>query len=43
MSRELRLKGSIEPSYSCQSALNQPTLSVNRYQVGLDLLWEREY
>jgi hypothetical protein len=43
MSRELRLKGSIEPAYSCQSALNQPTLSVNRYQVGLDLLWEREY
>ncbi len=43
MSRELRLKGAVEPSYSCQSALNQPTLSVNRYQVGLDLLWEREY
>lgn len=43
MTRELRLKSSVEPSYSCQVALNQPALSVNKYQVGLDLLWEREY
>jgi translocation and assembly module TamB len=43
MTRELRLKTSVEPSYSCQVALNQPALSVNKYQVGLDLLWEREY
>jgi translocation and assembly module TamB len=43
MSRQLRLKTSVEPAYSCQVALNQPALSVNKYQVGLDLLWEREY
>lgn len=43
MSRQLKLKSSIEPAYSCQVALNQPALSVNKYQVGLDLLWDREY
>jgi translocation and assembly module TamB len=43
MTRALRLKTSVEPSYSCQVAQNQPALSVNKYQVGLDLLWEREY
>jgi hypothetical protein len=43
MSRQLRLKSSVEPAYSCQVALNQPALSVNKYQVGLDLLWDREY
>lgn len=43
MSRQVRLKASVEPAYSCQVALNQPALSVNKYQVGLDLLWDREY
>jgi len=43
MTRQLRLKTSVEPAYSCQVALNQPALSVNKYQLGLDLLWEREY
>jgi translocation and assembly module TamB len=43
MSRQVRLKTAVEPAYSCQVALNQPALSVNKYQVGLDLLWDREY
>jgi len=43
MTSHIRLKTSVEPAYSCQVALNQPALSVNKYQVGLDLLWEREY
>ncbi len=43
MSRQLRLKTAVEPAYSCQVALNQPSLSLNKYQVGLDVLWEREY
>lgn len=43
MTRQLRLKASVEPAYSCQVALNQPTLSVNKYQVGFDVLWDREY
>ncbi len=43
ISRALRIKSSVEPAYSCQVALNQPTLSVNKYQVGLDLLWEQDY
>lgn len=43
MSRQIRLKTSVEPAYSCQVALNQPALSVHKYQVGLDLLWDREY
>jgi autotransporter translocation and assembly factor TamB len=43
MTRQLRLKTAVEPAYSCQVALNQPALSVNKYQVGLDVLWEREY
>ena len=43
MSRQVKLKTSVEPAYSCQVALNQPALSVNKYQVGLDLLWDREY
>ena len=43
MSRQLRLKTSVEPAHSCQLLLEQPALSVNEYQVGLDVLWEREY
>ncbi len=43
VSRQVKLKTSVEPAYSCQVALNQPALSVNKYQVGLDLLWDREY
>ena len=43
ITRELRIKGAVEPSYSCQVAVNQPTLTGNKYQVGLDLLWKRDY
>jgi autotransporter translocation and assembly factor TamB len=43
ISRALRLKASVEPSYSCQAAIINPALSTNKYQVGLDVLWEREY
>ena len=43
MSRSLRVKASVEPAYSCQAAQLNPALSTNKYQVGLDLLWEREY
>jgi hypothetical protein len=43
ISRPLRLKASVEPAYSCQAAVINPSLSTNKYQVGLDLLWEREY
>jgi hypothetical protein len=31
-----------EPSYSA-SAVNQPSLTGNKYQVGLDFLWKRDY
>jgi len=43
MTREVRLKTSLEPTYSCQAAQVNPALSTNKYQVGLDVLWEREY
>jgi len=43
MSRQLRLKSSVEPAYTCQAAQINPALSTNKYQVGLDVLWEREY
>ncbi len=43
ISRGLRLKASVEPTYSCQAAVINPALSTNKYQVGLDVLWEREY
>jgi hypothetical protein len=45
MTRELKVKTSVEPAYSCNVAAATPsaTLSVNKYQVGLDLLWERDY
>ena len=43
ISRGLRLKTSVEPTYSCQAASTSPTLSASKYQVGLDVLWDREY
>jgi translocation and assembly module TamB len=43
MTRQIRLKSSVEPAYSCQAAQLNPALSTHKYQVGLDLLWEREY
>ncbi|MEO8635305.1 MAG: translocation/assembly module TamB domain-containing protein [Gemmatimonadales bacterium] len=43
ISHGLRLKTSVEPTYSCQAASTQPAFSASKYQVGLDLLWEREY
>jgi translocation and assembly module TamB len=43
VSREFRLKGSVEPSYSCNAIAGQPSFAAQKYQVGLDLLWEREY
>jgi translocation and assembly module TamB len=43
ISRQFRLKGSVEPAYSCQTLAGQPSFSAQKYQVGLDFLWEREY
>lgn len=43
MSRQLRFKTSVEPAYTCQAAQVNPALSTNKYQVGLDVIWEREY
>jgi translocation and assembly module TamB len=43
MTRMLRLKATVEPAYTCQAAEYQPELSTSKYQVGLDVLWEREY
>jgi translocation and assembly module TamB len=43
MTRQVRLKSSVEPTYSCQAAQLNPALSTNKYQVGLDVLWEKEY
>jgi hypothetical protein len=43
ISRGLQLKTSVEPAYSCQTASTSTTVAANKYQVGLDLLWEREY
>jgi autotransporter translocation and assembly factor TamB len=43
MSRQLRLKTSVEPAYTCQAAQFKPDLSTSKYQVGLDVLWDREY
>jgi autotransporter translocation and assembly factor TamB len=43
VTRELRIKTAVEPSYSCQVAVNQANLTGSKYQVGLDLLWKRDY
>ncbi len=43
MTRQIKIKTSVEPAYSCNAALTTPALSVNKYQVGLDVLWERDY
>jgi autotransporter translocation and assembly factor TamB len=43
VTRELRIKTAVEPSYSCQVAVNQANLTGTKYQVGLDLLWKRDY
>ncbi|HXW96528.1 MAG TPA: translocation/assembly module TamB domain-containing protein [Gemmatimonadales bacterium] len=43
MTRQLRLKTSVEPAYTCQAHQIDPTLSTSKYQVGLDVLWDREY
>jgi translocation and assembly module TamB len=44
-SREWRLQSSVEPTYqSCSgSTFTNPFLSSNRYQIGADILWEREF
>ena len=44
-SREWRLQGSVEPTYqSCSgTSFVNPFLSSNRYQIGTDILWEREF
>jgi len=39
MSRSWRLSASAEPLLSCFTSVGQPS----RYQVGMDLLWERRY
>ena len=44
-SREWRLQSSVEPTYqSCSgNTFSNPFLSSNRYQIGADILWEREF
>ena len=44
-SREWRFMSSVEPTYqSCSgSTFTNPFLSTNRYQIGTDILWEREF
>jgi translocation and assembly module TamB len=44
-SREWRFMSSVEPTYqSCSgSTFTNPFLSNNRYQIGTDILWEREF
>ena len=44
-SREWRLQSSVEPTYqSCSgSTFTNPFLTSNRYQIGADILWEREF
>ncbi len=43
--REWRFMSSVEPTYqSCSgSTFTNPFLSNNRYQIGTDILWEREF
>lgn len=43
MTRQFRLKTSVEPAYTCQAAQVNPALSTNKYQIGLDVIWDREY
>jgi hypothetical protein len=43
VSGQVRVKTSVEPTYTCQAAQFNPALSTSKYQVGLDLLWNREY
>jgi hypothetical protein len=43
-SKEWRLQSAVEPTIErCGSAAVIPLDSRSRYQVGLDLLWEREF
>jgi translocation and assembly module TamB len=43
MTRQLRLKASVEPSYTCQAVQLRPDLSTSKYQVGLDVLWQKDF
>ncbi|MGH7702548.1 MAG: translocation/assembly module TamB domain-containing protein, partial [Gemmatimonadales bacterium] len=43
ISGEFRLKSSVEPTQSCSALRQGESLSLyNRYQIGFDLLWDRE-
>lgn len=43
-SREWKLQGSVEPTLqSCSTFFPAYRLSTNPYQIGLDILWEREF
>jgi autotransporter translocation and assembly factor TamB len=43
ISREFRLKASVEPTRPCNAIRTGETLSTfNKYQLGFDVLWERE-
>jgi translocation and assembly module TamB len=43
-SREWKLQSSVEPTIqSCNSFVTTNRLSTNPYQIGLDILWEREF
>jgi hypothetical protein len=41
---QFRVRTTLEPVWSCTDfRTGQSTLNSNRYQLGLDFLWEREY
>jgi hypothetical protein len=43
-SREWKLQSSVEPTIqSCNTFVSTNRLSTNPYQIGLDILWEREF
>ena len=43
-SREWKLQSSVEPTIqSCNTFVTTNRLSTNPYQIGLDILWEREF
>jgi hypothetical protein len=43
ISKEFRLKATVEPSLYCTDINPALQSNVNRYQVGFDLLWQREW
>jgi hypothetical protein len=43
LSRPVRFKASVEPTYPCTLGQVDASQSRKRYQVGFDVLWDREY